>query len=139
MKTLGLFLSILFTGFMATAQDTTGNDIKVVIDNVLSDEGKVIVSLHNDTTFMKGAGIQNLESTIKDGKVTFTFKNVPPGTYAIMAMHDVNENNRMDFEANGMPKESYGMSGNAMSMGPPTFEDAKFTLADKEMEFIIKF
>ena len=140
MKTLGLILCILFTGSIATAQETTtGKDIKVVINNVLSDEGKVIVSLHSDATFMKGAGIQNLESTIKDGKVSFTFKNVPPGTYAIMAMHDVNENNRMDFEANGMPKESYGMSGNAMSMGPPTFEDAKFTLADKEMEFSIKF
>lgn len=139
MKQLGLILGILLTGFMGLAQENNGAEVKVTINNVLSDEGKVIVALHTDTTFMKGPGVQNLESSIEDGKVTFTFKNVPPGTYAIMALHDANENNRMDFEASGMPKESYGMSGNVMSMGPPTFEDAKFKVDSEDMEFIIKF
>jgi len=45
----------------------------------------------------------------------------------------------MDFEANGMPKESYGMSGNAMTMGPPTFNDAKFEVSNENLEFNIRF
>ena len=56
-----------------------------------------------------------------------------------MALHDENDNKRMDFELNGMPKESYGMSGNEMSFGPPNFVDAKFELSDKDLEFNIRF
>jgi len=88
---------------------------------------------------MKGPGIQNLESKIENGKVTLTFTNVAPGTYAIMAMHDANDNNRMDYEANGMPKESYGMSGNDMTMGPPDFGSAKFEVNGEDLEFTIRF
>ena len=121
------------------AQENTGIDITITIDNITSDEGMVLAGLHTEETFMKGQGVQNLQSSIKDGKVTLTFTNVTPGEYAISAMQDTNGNNRMDFEANGMPKESYGMSGNDMTMGPPSFNSAKFTVGDKDLDMNIRF
>ncbi len=139
MKVLVLIIGCLFTGLIATAQENSGVNINISIDNVSSNEGKVILSLHSIDTFMKAPGIQTLESTIENGKVSFTFKNVPAGTYAIMALHDVNENGAMDFEDSGMPKESYGMSGNDMSFGPPTFSGAKFEVTDTELDFDIRF
>lgn len=132
-------LFMLATTIILTAQETEGVNITVVIDNVTSNEGKVLISLHTTDTFMKGPGIANLESEIKDGKVSLTFENIAPGTYAIMAMHDANDNKRMDYEANGMPKERYGMSGNDMSFGPPSFEMAKFEASDEDLEFNIRF
>ena len=139
MKTVVHLLAVLLTGFFVNAQDSNGVNISVTIDNVSTNEGKVMIALHSSETFMRGNGILNQESTIKDGKVEFTFENVVPGTYALMALHDANENNRMDFESNGMPKESYGMSGNDMTMGPPTFDAAKFEVTDKDLEFNIRF
>tara|TARA_R110002050_G_scaffold100580_1_gene208144 strand:- start:91478 stop:91897 length:420 start_codon:yes stop_codon:yes gene_type:complete len=139
MKNLALIIALVCTTIFATAQEKKGKNITVTIDNVINNEGKVLVSLHTADTFMKGAGIQNLESTITDGKVTFTFENVADGAYAIMAMHDVNDNKQMDFETNGIPKENYGMSGNEMSFGPPTFADAKFTLTEEDLYFNIRF
>ena len=139
MKTVVLVFSIILSSFYVTAQETEGVKIKIVIDNVVNDEGKVLISLHSSDTFMKGNGIMDQESTIKDGKVEFIFENVPTGTYALMAMHDANDNKRMDFEENGMPKESYGMSGNDMTMGPPNFESAKFEVTNKDLEFTIRF
>ncbi|MGX1929298.1 DUF2141 domain-containing protein [Flagellimonas sp. 2504JD4-2] len=139
MKTATLTLGLLLVCFLGFSQEKTVNSIVVSIENVLSDEGKVMVSLHTQDTFMKGPGIQNLESTIENGKVSFTFQNVPKGTYAIMALHDINENQRMDFESNGMPKESFGMSGNDMSFGPPNFEMAKFNVAGEDLKFDIRF
>ncbi|WP_338195737.1 DUF2141 domain-containing protein [Flagellimonas marinaquae] len=139
MKTVTLALSFFFVSLLAMAQENNGIDITVTIDNVTSNEGKVLIGLHTADTFMKGPGVQNLQSTIENGKVTVTFTNVQPGNYAIMAMHDINGNNRMDFEANGMPKESYGMSGNDMAMGPPTFDGAKFEVDKEDMEFTIRF
>lgn len=138
MKTVILTLALIFSLTTSFAQDE-GVTVTVTIENVTSDKGKVVASVHSSETFMKGPGIHNLESDIKDGKVTLVFENVTPGTYAIMAMHDVNENQRMDYDSNGMPKESYGMSGNDMSFGPPVFENAKFEVANEDLEFNIRF
>lgn len=139
MKTVTLALSFFFVSIIAMAQEKTGIDITITIDNITSDEGVVLAGLHTEETFMKGQGVQNLKSSIKDGKVTFTFTNVAPGEYAISTLHDTNGNNRMDFEANGMPKESYGMSGNDMTMGPPSFNSAKFTVGDEDLDMNIRF
>ncbi|NKI32752.1 DUF2141 domain-containing protein [Croceivirga thetidis] len=139
MKSLVLSLALFFMVFTINAQEDKGITITVTIDNVTSDQGKVLAAIHTPETFMRGPGVLNAESEISEGKVKLTFENVSEGTYAIMAMHDVNNNKQMDFEANGMPKESYGMSGNDMTMGPPNFEMAKFDVADKDLEFNIRF
>ena len=134
MRTLSLLIV-----FLLSALSTNAQNITISIDNVSNDNGKVVFSLHTAETFMKGAGIQNAETKIENGKVTVTFKDVKPGTYAIMALHDVNENNRMDFQDNGMPKEAYGMSNNPMSYGPPQFADAKFEFSKEDMDIKIRF
>tara|TARA_R110000868_G_scaffold209539_1_gene459395 strand:+ start:109 stop:528 length:420 start_codon:yes stop_codon:yes gene_type:complete len=139
MKNLALTIVFLFTALISIAQESNANKITVVIDNVSNDNGTVMLSLHTKDSFMKAPGIQNLESKIVDGKIKVVFENVVPGEYAIMALHDENDNKRMDFELNGMPKESYGMSGNEMSFGPPNFEDAKFILTETDLEFNIRF
>ncbi|QCX00472.1 DUF2141 domain-containing protein [Aggregatimonas sangjinii] len=139
MKKLGFLLSALCIGFTTMAQDKSGATITVVVENVLSDGGTILAGLHNNESFMKSNGIANASAPAVKGEVSLTFENVQPGTYAIMVMHDANDNQRMDMEANGMPTESYGMSGNEMSMGPPTFDGAKFEVTDADQEFRIRF
>ncbi len=138
MKNLALTLGILLIAFTVKAQQETVT-VKVTIENVLNDNGSVLASLHNTDTFMKGAGVIDLIETAKKGAITLSFENVEPGTYAIMVLHDENNNQRMDFKANGMPKENYGMSNNVMVMGIPTFADAKFEVANEDMELTIRF
>lgn len=139
MKTSIITIVLLFSFYLGSSQEANGIAITVTIDNVVSNEGKVMVALHTEDTFMKGPGVQNLESEIVDGTVTITFEAVSAGTFAILALHDVNENQRMDYQPNGMPKESFGMSGNEMIMGPPTFNDAKFEVTNENLEFNIRF
>lgn len=138
MKNLALTLGILLIAFTVKAQQETVT-VKVTIENVLNDNGSVLASLHNTDTFMKGAGVIDLIETAKKGAITLSFENVEPGTYAIMVLHDENNNQRMDFKTNGMPKENYGMSNNVMVMGIPTFADAKFEVANEDMELTIRF
>jgi len=139
MKKLTLIFAFILATFTTFAQDKTeGITITVTTDNFLNNEGKAMYALHTTDTFMRGPGIQNVETAIEDGKVTITFKNVPTGEYAIMLLHDKNENHKMDFDASGMPKESYGMSGNDMSVGPPQFSLAKFTVEKEDLTFNIR-
>ncbi len=139
MKTLALIFATVVTTLLSYGQDTASVTITVTIENVLNDQGKVLAALHTEDTFMKGGGIVTLSEQAKEGELTFVFENVVPGTYAIMTMHDANDNKRMDYEANGMPKESYGLSGNDMMMGPPSFESAKFDVTDEDLKFNIRF
>ncbi|MEM7486835.1 MAG: DUF2141 domain-containing protein [Bacteroidota bacterium] len=139
MKTLTLTVGLFLVSFITFAQETTGVDITVTIDNVANDQGKVLIALHTKETFLKGKGIKNQKDSIKDGKVSFVFENVPEGTYAILALHDANENNQMDFDSGGVPTESYGMPGNEMFLGWPDFEDAQFEVKGEDLEFEIRF
>lgn len=138
MKKLGIILGIVFTSMVMNAQEENGVNVTVTIENVLSDEGQIIGSLHTADTFMKGPGIQNKSVDASTGEVTLTFSDVAPGTFALMLMHDKNSNQRMDYEPTGMPKESYATSGE-MSFGPPSFEGSKFEVTDTNLEFRVRF
>ncbi|MGB1268377.1 MAG: DUF2141 domain-containing protein [Flavobacteriaceae bacterium] len=141
MKTFILTIILAICNFISQAQQHDGIDITVTINNVKNDNGFVLLGLHNQQTFMnKSLGaLERKKATITDGQISIVFNNVIPGNYAIIAVHDENANNQMDFELNGMPKEAYGMSNNNMSFGPPLFGDAKFTVTDKNLTFDIRF
>jgi len=139
MKTLVKLIVFLLTITVSNAQETAGQTITVTVDNISNTNGKVMISLHTSETFMKGPGVQHAESKIENGTVYVTFKNVAPGAYAIMALHDENENKRMDFEDTGMPKEAYGSSNNPMSFGPPQFVDSKFEVVQEDVDVKITF
>jgi uncharacterized protein (DUF2141 family) len=138
MKTIALIFTFILSTTLSFVQTAKGQDITVTIENISNSRGHVIIGLHTADSFMKSDGIQNAESKVKDGKVVVTFKNVAPGHYALLALHDENDNKRMDFEPNGMPLESFGLSNNPMLMGPPSFTDGKFEVVDKNIELTIK-
>ena len=138
MKKLVLILA-LAVGFIATAQENKGVTITVTIENVLSNGGTILAGLHTAETFMRNDGIASASAPGVKGAATLTFENVTPGTYAIMVMHDANDNQQMDTEANGMPTEDYGMTGQMNPYGPPVFDDAKFEVAGENQEITIRF
>lgn len=137
MKTIAFTIVFILLSIFGFSQDIKGITLTVTVTNIKDDTGHLLMNLHSAETFMKGKGIQNAKSEIKNGKVTTIFTNVQPGTYAVMAFHDANDNNQMDFQPNGMPIEGYGMSNNPMVFGPPEFTDAKFIVADKDVSIAI--
>ena len=145
MKTVILTLATMIVSFYGKAQadnaavetTTTGTTITVTVP-VQSTDGKVIFGLYDEATFMKTGPLVGLHSAIVDGKATVTFTDVAPGIYAISLFHDKNNNNQMDFEPNGMPKEMYGVSNNVMSYGPPLWSDAKFEVGTEPLEMEIR-
>jgi len=139
MKTIALIFTFILSTTLSFAQTEKGQDVTVTIENISNERGHVIIGLHTTDTFMKTEALQQAAAKVKDGKVIYTFKNVAPGNYALLVLHDENDNKRMDFEPNGMPLESFGLSNNPMLMGPPTFSEGKFEVADKNVELTIKF
>ena len=139
MKSLVLFF--MMTAALGWAQEETQNGVTLTItlENVLNAQGDILAALHTQDTFMKGPGVANYKSVAQKGQMTFTFSNVTPGTYGVSVLHDLNQNMRMDYQSNGMPTEPYGMSGNDMSMGPPSFDAVSFEVGTGDQEIAIRF
>ncbi|MGB0891398.1 MAG: DUF2141 domain-containing protein [Flavobacteriaceae bacterium] len=130
-----LLIAVMFISNKISAQERT---ITATVVNVTSNEGKVSYALYDKDSFMKKP-IQAKTSKISEGKSIVVFKNIPAGEYAIICFHDKNNNNKMDFQPNGMPMEDFGSSNNVMVMGPPQYESSKFAVTDKDVSLEIKF
>jgi len=118
--------------------------VKVVaqMSDFKSDKGQVLMALFKSAddfpTKMERATLRG-KATIKGKKATYVFKDVPPGVWAVAAVHDENKNGKMDTNFLGIPKEGWGTSRNARSrIGPPSFDDAKFTVKQGDRSFKIK-
>ena len=124
---------------MVFAQEEKTNEIVVNISNLSSDKGKVLVGLYNSEESFLGKGFKHFKTKIKNRSCRVVFKDVPNGTYAISFYHDENENNKMDTNFMGIPKEDYGCSNNAKGfMGPPKWKDAKFEIHNESITQNIK-
>jgi len=95
-----------------------------------SDTGSVYVAVHNKEDDFLKKRFKEAVITVTDKKATAIIKGFPKGEYAVSAFHDENENHKMDTNFIGIPKEPIGISNNATGfMGPPKYNDAKFTIA----------
>jgi len=137
MKILASILVVVIISItnIITAQNKT---ITATVLNISSDKGIVKFALYNKTNF-RLKPLQSEIGNIENGETTITFKELAGGEYAIVCYHDKNSNDKMDFQPNGMPLEAYGASNNVMNFGPPKFDDAKFTVVDKNVSLEIKF
>jgi len=133
-----LFTSVIMAQSNEKQQINDGNSIKVSVLNALNDNGKVGFALYTQENFMR-VPVKANASTISDGVSEVVFENIPAGTYAIVCFHDENDNGQIDFQQNGMPKESFGTSNNAMSFGPPQFDNSKFEVKNEDISLEIKF
>jgi len=71
---------------------------------------------------------------ITDKKVVFNLEEIPYGDYAISVHHDENNDDKVNSNWIGIPKEGLGASNDAKgSFGPPSFNKAKITLNKKQM------
>lgn len=137
MKTIIIILSMCLVQ-QFYAQEATNSSITVVIENLKSNDGAVLASLFTENIFLKADPKLIVKSKVEDGKAILIFKDVPAGVYGITVFHDQNENERMDFDASGLPQENYGISNNKFNpYGPPVWSDARFELTATPVEMNI--
>ncbi len=67
-----------------------------------------------------------------DGREAYNLGNITPGEYALLAYFDENNNDRLDKNFIGIPKESLGFSNRYQPKGPPSYSRALFKLKKGE-------
>ena len=129
-------MAIIVTVFATPIFAQTGTVI-VEISGVENNTGIIRIGLYNsEGTFPTyGENFKGAEPNANVTGVSYTFTDIPIGTYAIAVWHDENENKEMDKNLFGAPTENYGFSRNIYgSFGPPSFDEVSFKVnSDKKI------
>jgi len=134
MKTVFLLAMIIAQAIWGVINAQNNNqNIEVNISNIKTSEGTIIVGLYkNQKDFLNKAYKGKAIKPNKTG-VQVVFENIEPGVYAISLYHDEDDNKKLNTFIM-IPTEPYGVSNNAKGQfGPPQWEKAKFTVADKNV------
>ena len=97
--------------------------------NIQARGGVILATLQTEAQFMQSAGTYGERITDPaSGAVRVTFRNVAPGDYALMVLHDEDGDGQM--KMNGyMPAEGWAMVNGDTLRATPTFDQVKFTVA----------
>ena len=124
-----LYLNVIFSQeenskFYIT--DLRGDiSLEMEINNLESNKGPIYIRIldENENPVIVGTSpVINYSSEI-------SFDSIFPGKYAIQFFHDENENQKMDFNLIGIPKEKFGSSNDVKPiLGPPKFKKMLFEI-----------
>ena len=120
--------------------------LTISVTGFRNEKGQAIVALYasKESWLKSGRALRSRTLKITGSGVTVVFDSLEAGTYAASAVHDENANGKLDmryFPIPG-PSEGAGVSNNARkALGPPSWDDAKFTLGDsaKAIAFSIRY
>jgi uncharacterized protein (DUF2141 family) len=119
--------SICFLFFTNSLAQQSGT-LTVNAENFNNDTGKAVVSLFRKEDDIPKKHFLQTSATIKNGKATLTFENLPYGDYALILFHDENDNSTLDHKL-GFPNEPMCFSNNwklSLFSGMPNFEKLRF-------------
>lgn len=117
---------LLFISGIGLAQNL---DLSVSVSGIKNNTGSLTAELYNSKEKFLKTSYKAVSSTIKSNSASVTFTGIPKGEYTVLVYHDENKNGKLDKNFIGMPKEPVACSNNAKGfMGPPKYDDAKFTV-----------
>jgi len=129
---LSVFFCVSLIAF--TEADNEKRTLELKIDGFQNNLGKARIALDNSEEGYnsRGESLRGVKEKIVNRNCTVFFEDLPYGEYAIKVFHDKNDNQKLDKNLLGIPKEAYGFSNNARgTFGPPAFEKAKFLFTKK--------
>jgi len=116
-------------------------DINIEVQNLKNTVGKVSIGLYNksENFTIVSKGYKGAHLNIGSHTLSYTFKEIPNGIYAISVFHDENSNSKLDKNFLGIPKEGYGFSNNAKAiLSTPSFDKVKFKVSMQTVNLKIK-
>ena len=115
--------------------------VRVLVSNLSPVTGTLEITLFDSAeSFLKEPYLQQSGKADEDGSFEVEFVELPAGEYAVVVVHDENDNGKLDNGFLGFGGENYGYSNNIRPwFGRPDFKDVKFTVDQPETVVEIDF
>jgi uncharacterized protein (DUF2141 family) len=127
-------------GAAQTIAAATPGEVRVAVATLHSSKGHVLCALFDSEDAYK-----QLRPTMRlvvdpvQPVTSCVFHDVPSGAYMISAVHDENDNGKLDKGLFGMPKEGYGVSNNhTYALKGPDFTESVVQLGDRVTSISIR-
>jgi uncharacterized protein (DUF2141 family) len=133
MRRRALLSSLALASVIFAAGEASAARIAVTISGLKSNEGGIYVGLYaTPSKFLNGTQVDAMKKVrASTAPVTVVFDNLPPGTYAVGAYHDENNNDHLDTGFLGLPTEGYALSNGVRAVtSKPSFQQAAFTVGN---------
>ena len=121
----------IFLSLLLIASSVFSKEIKVNITNILNKNGTIYIGLFKEAEYftVTGKEYKGISLNIDSNTLSYTFKDLDDGTYAIAVIHDENKNKELDKNFLGIPSEGYGFSNNIRPIfRAATFEESIISL-----------
>jgi len=114
-------------------------NLTVLVHGLKTKSGTVEVSLFDTAdSFLKTPIVQQSVTVEENKEISTSFVDLLVGDYAIVVVHDENDDGVLDTGILGFGGESYGYSNNVKPwLGRPDFEAVKFTVSEEDLEIVI--
>ena len=102
--------------------------MKLNLEGVQPRGGQVLVVLQSRDQFLQAANVKWAAVPAEAGRMSIVLEGVPPGEYAITALHDLDGDKTMKISADGKPLEGWATKNAASLRATPTFDQVSFTV-----------
>jgi uncharacterized protein (DUF2141 family) len=126
-----LFAVMLLAALPAAAQAELPN-LTVHVSGAEPPTGNLEVTVFDsEETYLKTAYLQRSGPADENGEWSTVFAAVPEGEYAVVVVHDANDNQKFDNGLFGFGGERFAFSNQASALfGRPSFSKASFELTE---------
>jgi uncharacterized protein (DUF2141 family) len=137
------FVALMFANFPAVSlarSPCPGIHVKVL--NIKNSKGNVACALFESPVGFPRKYLHYATNImvikIREAEARFDFIDIPPGTYALVVVHDENMNGKLDTNWLGAPKEGYGFSNDIKAfLSAPSFSAATFHYDGRNIDLTI--
>jgi uncharacterized protein (DUF2141 family) len=125
----------------AGALTAVAAEVTVEVRGIIGSDGAVLVAVYDSPEQWLRKPVRAVRLPAQPGQaVRGSLGDLPPGTYAISAIHDRNGNGKLDANVLGIPTEPYAYSNDASGFtGPARFEQARFSVGAEALALVIDF
>jgi uncharacterized protein (DUF2141 family) len=142
-RCIALFAVLVFMNLTGiTLAQSSSPIIHVKVLNIRNSTGNIACALFESpdgfpTEYLHNAtNVMVIKIRAKEARCDFV--DIPPGTYALVVVHDENMNGKLDTKWLGIPKEGYGFSNDAKGvLGAPSFSAASFPYDGRNLDMTI--
>ena len=113
---------ILFL-FLTAIGNLFAGALTIRVENTEPGKGHLMVGIFNDERNFPDDYFKGQRVIVTNTTMVITFTDLPEGVYAVSVYQDTNDNEQLDKNIFGVPKEKYGFSNNA---GRPNYEKCLF-------------
>ncbi len=106
-------MAAILLGTVGARADAAAGDVTVRVENLRNDSGSVLVAICTAKEFLGPDCPHHGSARARMRSAEVTVGGVPPGPYAVQAIHDENDNLDLDRNLMGMPREGVGFSRDA--------------------------